>query len=151
MADLRGQLANHTRVGLDTSIFIYQFEAHPTYKPFTEIILQNIQAGRQQAVLSTVTLMELTVHPWRMDRPEVASHYEALLAHFPNLQLVDVTRTVARQAAQLRAKYNVYPADALNVATALINDATAYITNDKGLTRLAPLLDILVLDSFIEG
>lgn len=150
MADLKERLTSHTVVGLDTSICIYQFEAHPTYKPLTEIILQNIQSGEQRAVLSTVSLMELTVHPWRMDRPEVARHYEALLVHFPNLQLADVTRDVARQAAQLRAKYNITPADALNVATALEHKATAYITNDKRLNRLAQLIDVLVLDTFVE-
>jgi predicted nucleic acid-binding protein len=149
MADLREQLADHALIGLDTSIFIYHFEAHPTYKPLTEIILQGIQAGEREAVLSTVSLMELTVHPWRQGRADIARHYEALLNHFPHLQLVDITRDAARQAAQLRARYHIRPADALNVAAALVHNATAYLTNDKGLTRLAPLLHVLVLDSFV--
>ena len=149
MADLREQLANHKIVGLDTSIFIYHFEAHPTYQPLTKIVLQNVQAGEQQAVISTISLMELTVHPWRLERPEVARHYEALLTHFPNLRMADVTRDVARQAAQLRAKYNLRPADALNVATALVHGTTAYVTNDNGLKRLAPVLDVLLLDLFV--
>jgi predicted nucleic acid-binding protein len=37
---------------------------------------------------------------------------------FPLLALADITRDVARQAAQLRAKYNVRPADALQVTAA---------------------------------
>jgi predicted nucleic acid-binding protein len=150
MAEIQEQIASHTMVGLDTSIFIYHFEDHPTYKPLTKIILQGIQAGEREAVLSTVALMELTVHPWRRNRPDIARHYEALLIHFPHLQLADVTRDTARQAAQLRAKFNIHPADALNVAAALVNGATAYITNDKGLNGLAPVLDIFVLDSYVD-
>ena len=92
--------------------------------------------------------MELTVHPWQLDQPAVAREYEALLAHFPHLTLADVTRDVARRAAQLRACYRLRPADALQVATALVHGATAFVSNDQGLARLAPLLDIIILDDF---
>jgi predicted nucleic acid-binding protein len=93
--------------------------------------------------------MELTVQPWRADRPAVARAYEALLVHFPNLTVADVTRDTARRAAQLRASYAIRPADALHAATALVHGATGFVTNDRGLGRLAPELDVIVLDDFI--
>jgi hypothetical protein len=34
------------------------------------------------------------------------------------------------------------------VATALVHGATAFVTNDRQLTRLAPVLDIITLDDF---
>lgn len=68
--------------------------------------------------------MELTVRPWQVGQPEVASRYEATLACFPNLTLVDVTRPVARQAAQLRAAYRLRPAGAIQAATALVHQAS---------------------------
>lgn len=148
MESLEQQLVGHAIIGLDTSIFIYHLEAHPRYLPLTSRLLYGVQAGDRQAVVSVVALMELTVHPWRQGRPLVASHYETVLTHFPNLYLADVTREVARRAAQLRAGYAIRPADALQVATALVNQATAYVTNDRELTRLNPLLAILVLDDF---
>jgi predicted nucleic acid-binding protein len=148
VADLEGQLAGHDLVGLDTSIFIYHLENHPRYRPLTGAILGGIERGDRSAVASTVALMELTVHPWRIDRPMIARQYETLLVHFPNLRLADVTREVARRAAQLRARYDVRPADALHLATALVHEATAYLTNDKALTRIEPLLAVLVLDDF---
>ncbi len=149
MGTIEQELASHVIVGLDTSLFIYHLEAHPAYQPLTTCILNSVQAGELQAIVSMVTLMELTVHPWRLNQPLIARQYEALLAHFPNLRLADVTRDVARQAAQLRANYNIRPADALQVATAVISHATAYITNDRGLSRLNPLLTILILDDFV--
>jgi len=93
-------------------------------------------------------VMELTVRPWQIGRPSVAREYETLLLHFPNLVLVDVNREVARRAAQLRARHRIRPADALQVATALVYDATAFVTNDTQLARLAPLLDIVILEEF---
>jgi predicted nucleic acid-binding protein len=68
------------------------------------------------------------------------------LIHFPHLTLVDVTREVARRAAQLRARHRLRPADALQAATALVGGATALVTNDRSLARLAPALDVVILD-----
>lgn len=149
MGHLSERLASHTVIGLDTAIFIYHLEAHPRYLPLTQELLAGVQAGRWTAITSTVTVMELTVRPWQMDRPAVAREYETLLAHFPHLTLADVTRDVARRAAQLRARYRLRPADALQVATALVHGATAFVTNDRALKRLTPALDVIVLDDLI--
>lgn len=151
MGNLGERIAAHTVVGVDTSIFIYHLEAHPVYLPLTQELLAGIEAGEREGVTSTVTIMELTVPAWRLERPSVARRYEALLANFPHLALVDVTRHVARQAAQLRARYRIRPADALQVATALVHGATAFVTNDRQLTRLHPALDVVVLDDFVSA
>jgi len=147
--DLIERLTGHTTLGLDTSVFIYHLEAHPRYLPLTGALLAGIQSGRWTAITSTVTLMELTVRPWQLERPAVAREYEVLLAHFPHLTLLDVTRDVARRAAQLRAGYRLRPADALQASTALVHGATAFVTNNQALLRLAPALDIVILDDLI--
>lgn len=151
MEHIRRELANHAVLALDSSIFIYHFEANPTYLPLTEIVLAAIADGTCQGVISTVTIMELTVWPWRQNRGDVARQYELLLANFPNLTIVDVSRNVARRAAQLRALYNVRPADALLVAAGLINGATAWVTNDNQLQRLSPEIKIFALDHWLKS
>ena len=148
MDPFRERLAEHAIVGLDTSVFIYHFENHPRYRPLTRALLAAVQAGRPEAITSTVTIMELTVHPWRVNRPAVARQYEALLVHFPNLTLADVTRDVARRAAQLRALHDLRPAGALHVASALVHEATAFVTNDRRLRRIAHEIDIIVLSDY---
>ena len=150
MDAFRRTIAGHTVIGLDASVFIYHLEAHPRYSPLTRLLLEHIQEGRSTGVTSTITLMELTVQPWRLQKPAVAREYEALLVHFPNLRLVDITRGIARSAAQLRARYNVYTADALQAAAALTRGATLFVTNDAKLRRLDELLNILVLDDWIH-
>jgi predicted nucleic acid-binding protein len=146
---LQQRLTTHQVIGLDTSIFIYHLEAHPQYLPLTQQILATVEAGRCTGVVSTVTVMELTVHPWRAKRADIARQYEVLLANFPNLNLVDVTREVARRAAQLRAAYTLRPADALLLGTALVSRATLWVSNDKQLKRLAPEIDVVTLDDFL--
>jgi predicted nucleic acid-binding protein len=74
-----------------------------------------------------------------------------LLAHFPNLYIQEVTRTIARRAAQLRAVFSLRPADAIHVATGLVGGATAWITNDRELRRLTLLIDVVVLGDLLEG
>lgn len=147
--DIANRLATHTTMGLDTSVFIYHLEAHPRYLPLTHALLAGVQAGRWAALTSTISLMELTVRPWKLGFAVVAREYEALLVHFPHLTILDVTRDVARRAAQLRAEYRLRPADALQVGTALVHGATAFVSNDKSLLRLAPVMDVVVLEDLV--
>jgi len=150
MAVLQQRFANHQLIGLDTAIFIYHFEGHATHLPLTRIVLDVVQAGKCTAIVSTVAIMELTVQAWRAHRSDIARQYEVLLVNFPHLRLVDVTRDVARQAARLRAAYNLRPADALQAASALVNGATLWVSNDKQLKRLEPELEVVILDEFVE-
>jgi predicted nucleic acid-binding protein len=146
MGQISDRLANHATLGLDTAVFIYHLEAHPRYLSLTQELLTGVQSGRWSAITSIVTLMEVTVRPWQLNRMAVAREYEVLLAHFPHLLLAEVTRDVARRAAQLRAHYRLRPADALQVATALIYGATAFVTNDRLLARLTSDLEVVILD-----
>jgi len=146
---LEGQLSNHRYIGLDSNVLIYHLEAHPLYLPLTRRILSGIEQGRWGGVISTVSLMELTVLPWRLQKPRLALEYEALLAKFPNLNLVDVDRSVARHAAQLRGQLGCQPPDAILVATALVAGATLFVTNDTRLARqVTPVIACLALDDF---
>ncbi|HRT32117.1 MAG TPA: PIN domain-containing protein, partial [Anaerolineae bacterium] len=57
-----------------------------------------------------------------------------------------VTPGIAHQTAQLRAQYRLRPADALQLATALLGGATLFVTNDRDLTRVTPILPVLALE-----
>jgi len=150
MDEFSKRLAKAKVIGLDTSIFIYFLEDSARYGPLAQITINGIEKGKWQGVTSTITLMEITVRPWQLGLEGVAREYEAILVHFPNLSLVDIDRNVARAAAQLRAKYNLAPPDALQVAASISFGAKAFLTNDKRLSRLQELIDVLVLDDFLK-
>ncbi|MEW6086237.1 MAG: PIN domain-containing protein [Chloroflexota bacterium] len=149
MDQLGKRLAKAKVIGLDTSIFIYLLEDNERYSPLTQFTFTGIEKGKWHGVTSAITLMEVTVRPWQLGRELAAREYEAVLAHFPNLSVVDVDRNVARAAAQLRARYNISPPDALQVAASLSFGAKAFLTNDRRLSRLEELIDVLVLDDFV--
>jgi len=135
-------------VGMDTPVFIYHLEAHPTYSALTQKIFSGMENGKWRGITSTIALMEINVHPWRVGREDVARKYEALLVNFPNLEIANIDRDVARVAAQLRARFGVRPPDALQVAACLVSEAGVYLTNDHRLSSLQDLIDIVVLDDF---
>jgi predicted nucleic acid-binding protein len=150
MDELSKRLAKAKVIGLDIPLFIYLLENNPHYGELARITIYGMEKGRWQGITSTITLMELTVRPWQLRLEGAAREYEAMLVHFPNLSIVDVDRNVARTAAQLRAKYNVSPPDALQAAASLSFGAKAFLTNDKRLVKLQALMDVIVLADFVE-
>lgn len=50
--------------------------------------------------------------------------------------------------ARLRARFRLRPADALQVAAGLANDASAFVTNDHSLHHLQEVIDVVVLDDY---
>lgn len=152
MGRLTDRLSTAQIIGLDTSIFIYHLEAHTNYSQLTNEIFTGIEACQWSVTTSIITLMELTVHTWKLDRQDVARRYEALVVHFPNLRLHDMNRDIPRRAARLRARFNIRPAAALQAATCLFHSASPFITNDIRLLRLEPVLDVIILGGFrLEG
>lgn len=143
-------LASHQIIGIDTSVFLYHFEASQRYLPVTTVLLSHVQSGKIRGIISTVTIMETTVRPWQLEREAAARQYELYLSHFPNMTIFDVDRHVARRAAQLRASHRLHPADALHLATAVVHGATCFITNDYALRRMSDLLTIIILDDLFE-
>jgi predicted nucleic acid-binding protein len=144
------RLAKAKVIGLDTSVFVYFLENNPQYAPFAHTTVKGIEDGKWQGLTSTITLMEIAVRPWQLGNETAAREYEAVLVHFPNLTIVDVDRNVARAAAQLRAKYKVSPPDALQVAASISFGANAFLTNDKRLSKLEDVINVIVMEDYLE-
>jgi len=145
---LRSNLRKHSRIALDTSVFIYQIENNPRYVAATDQIFSYIQQAGHQAVTSAITLTELLVHPYRSRDLQRADEFYAVLATFPNLEWVAVDLHIADTAAQVRGLHGLKTPDALQAATALQRQATAFITNDPAFSRIAGF-ETLVLDDLL--
>lgn len=137
-------------VGLDTSPLIYFIEESPKYLGVTDPFFEALGHGEFQAVTSTVTLLEVLVHPLRNDNPELAKQYREILLNSANLTVLAVSRDIAEEAAQIRAKSNIRTPDAIQIATALYGGASFFLTNDLSLKTL-PYLTILTLDSLLPN
>lgn len=147
MGALSSRLAKHSLVGFDSAPFIYLREASDRFAELAAEAFEALERGDFEGVTSVVTLLEVSVKPYRVGRPDLADEYDLLLANFPHLTVVDVDRGIALRAAELRARYNLRPADALQAGASLASGATALLTNDTGLRRVSEL-EVIVLEDF---
>ena len=65
-------------------------------------------------VTSTVTLLEVLVHPLRSNNRELATEYRDILLNSKQMTL-EVSNAIAEQAAQLRAPHNIRTPDAIQI------------------------------------
>ncbi len=128
--------AGHS-VLLDSDALVYFLERHASYGPPARDIMRRVQEGELAAVVSTLAITEVLVYPYRKGQPEVARGMRRLLERFANLEIVGVDRDIADTAARLRAKHRLYTADAIQVATGLERGADWFVTNDRGIRRVA--------------
>lgn len=137
-------------VGVDTSPFIYFIERTPRYIDAVRAFFRAVDEGRVAAVTSSATLLEVLVQPLRQGDAALALAYRETLLDGRGLSVRDLTVSVAEEAARLRAGYNVGFADAIQLATALLERASLFLTNDRRLARVAELR-VLVLDDLLAG
>jgi predicted nucleic acid-binding protein len=137
-------LGRHRRIGLDSNLLIYFIEAHPAYGALARKVFESIEAGRNAAVCSTVSLLEVLVQPYRTQNDEIVNRFYGLLTTYPHLHWVDLSIEVADLGARLRAEYELKTPDAVLLATALHSRATGFIGNDSKLKRVKGI-EILML------
>ena len=125
--------ANLNKLALDSNIFIYYFERHPQFGPMAKMIFNNLVSQKWKAITSIVSLSEL------LSYPQTARNQESLIESFfatPNLQVYEIDREIAIQAAQIRRMYPLRLPDAFQLATALQAKAEVFVTNDKRLKQM---------------
>jgi predicted nucleic acid-binding protein len=136
-------------IGLDTAPLIYFIEEHPTYLETILNFFEAVENGEITAVTSTVSLLEVLVHPFRCNNDDLATEYQDILLH-SKVITYDVSAPIAGSAAQLRSRHNIRTPDAIQIAAAMHAGATHFLTNDARLPAI-PLLEILILDDVIKN
>lgn len=118
------------RLLLDTSVLAAYLDATDATHPIAVCVLKEfVESGRNPALVSMVTVMEILVRPLRQSPP---GHHTvlALLRSHPNLAAVPVDIQIAREAATLRATHRFAPPDALIVGTGIAAQVGHLVTND---------------------
>ena len=142
-------LRSYQVLGLDTMIFVYHFEDHPVFAPLTEPLFEAIDRGELLAELSVLLAGEVLTGAKKAADNEMLLRYRHIFSEFPNLTLHDADMRVMEKMSDLRVAYGLKTPDAIHMATALLNGAQAFVTNDAGLKRVNEL-DVLVLEDYIE-
>ena len=136
-------------VGLDTAPLIYYIEDHPTYAELLAPFFEAVRSGDIRIFTSTVTLLEVLVHPLKHGDERLAHEYNDILLSSPHIFTVPVTPVTAQTAAELRAAGKLKTPDAIHLATAINHGADAFLTGDRdfGDFNLLPIFRVRDLAS----
>ena len=142
LASLEAAIPVGDRILLDTTALAAYLDTSEATHPLTRHLLAEfVASGRNAALVSMITVMELLVRPLRASPP---GHHTllAFLRNHPNLEMVAVDLQVAQDAAFLRAAQRFSPPDAIVVGTGLAAQVGHLVTNDhKWSTKLAGMSD----------
>ena len=141
--ELQGQ-----KICIDTAPIIYFIEEHAKYLEMIRPVFVEIASRNIEAITSTITLLEVLVHPLRTGNGALAEKYREILLSSEGLTTFEIFHEVSEMASRLRAKYSMRTPDALQIAVGTLYGATKFLTNDPGLKRV-PEIKILVLDDYL--
>jgi len=147
LSSLEKAIAPGTRVLLDSSALIAYFDGSEPASPVAKHVIDSfVRTGRNEAIVSMVTVMEVLIRPL-MRSPVDFGHVMDFLTHFPHLRAQPIDLTVAQEAASVRATQRLRPADALVVATGLVTQVGLLVANDD---RWKPIGDTRVRVLYLE-
>jgi predicted nucleic acid-binding protein len=132
---------------LDTAPLIYFIEGHSPYEDSLKRIFEANNNFNFTFITSTITLLEVLVKPLKEGELNLAERYQDILTKAQSIEIFDVTNSISVKAAELRAKYNLRTPDAIQVATAIENNAAYFFTNDMRLKSIVEV-KIAVLSEF---
>ena len=140
-------LAKHRSIGLDSNILIYLLESSGPLADAAARIVDAIEAGTTEAVLSTIGLIEILAGPASAGD---AAAFELTADALRDLliRVVSLDRATAEDAAWIRGSLGIGLEDAVHLASARNAGATAFVTNDRRL-RSIPRLEVVYLDDLV--
>src|SRR5215813_1877601 len=103
-----------------------------------------------RAVTSTITVAEILTKPFIDKNFSLADEIKFTLNAFSSLSIVSIDEKLAEAAALLRARYTIRLPDALQVAAAIQEEATLFLTNDKRVKKV-DAVQVLVLSELLES
>ena len=144
---LSTQIGKTKRLFLDTAPVIYYIEGDSHYLAHVDVVFNALDNLALSAVTSPITLAECLILPLRNADEHVRKAFLELILNSQNIHFHPSDETIALKAAELRANYNLTLTDAFQVATAIIAECDAFLTNDAALKRVKEI-HIFVLDDF---
>ena len=134
------------KIFFDTNPIIYFLSQHEKYAQKVSSILENAILDRAELYTSTITDAEYLAFPYKISAFSEIERYKDFLDDYDFVKCV-INEKVAETSAALRAKYTgIKLPDALQLAAAIDNGCSSFVTNDKQLKRVSEVIVILLDD-----
>jgi len=143
------QVRQLARFAFDSNALIYLIEDRLPYAGYVTQVLDKMRLRQAVGVISSLVEMELLVKPTRDRDQKAIVKVNLFLRYAPNLLFRDVDRSVAQQAARVRARTGLSPVDAVIAATAIEERCDVIIGNDSAFASRVVGIPYLYLDDYI--
>ena len=127
---------------LDSCVIIDILQKGKSQLEYLDPIMREAEEGRLQLVSSAITIPE-TCGSRKMTEDDRAQYAAAVQFLTSDLFILrPATIAVAERAALIRREYAVFPADAIHLATALLDDVPILLTRDGVSKKRSSLLPL---------
>ena len=144
MTSLRDALGGISRLGLDTTPFLYFVEGRPDFGAVCTDVFTAVDAGQVEVYTSVLTLSETLTKPLAVGDGALESAFRNLLTRTRGVYMMSVSPAIEGIVARLCDRYDVLrTADAVQIATAVASGCEAFLTGDarlKGVTEIPVLI-----------
>ena len=134
---------------IDTAPFIYFVWEKEPYTGLLTPFFDAVDTGKIRAMTTTLTCSEVLVVPCRQRNHRLIERYQTLLLETPGLSIVPFDLGLAKETAEVRAKYGLKTPDAIQWATALHYGIQFFLTNDREFCKFQSP-EVLLLEHFIH-
>lgn len=124
------RIFSYPTVGVDPNVFIYALEDNKDFPEASEFFRQLPKKG-PTVYTSILTVLEAVVPLYRAGEERRIPDYIDFIGGQGLITIVEINRTIALKSAELRAKYKLKTPDAIQLATAIVKGAGAFITADR--------------------
>lgn len=140
------EISSSTIYSLDTNIFIYAYGKIGRQGSQSQDLLQKLSQIKPKIYISVIVIEEFLIQIYKQKLDKQLTFYENFLTMQGLINVVDINRSIARQAAQIRAQYpSIRTPDALHLACALESQAEVFLTFEKRLPKKIGNLRVKVL------
>ncbi|KKM22227.1 hypothetical protein LCGC14_1627470 [marine sediment metagenome] len=139
------------KITIDTNIFINVKEAEEPFFEYSSKILDAIEDGQLTGVISIITIAELCVGYYNINKPNEKNEYLSNLYSQDNYKIVNLDRVLADQSAKIRSDTSLRLPDSIIVATSLYERVSFLISNDGKFNRVKNLIKTCTSEDFCKN
>ena len=121
---------------VNTAPIIYFIEEKPIFLDKLFRLFSAAEKGELFINTSIITFLEVLVLPIRLKQNDLADQYEKILFNSSGINVIDIDRRIAKKSAYIRSVYGLKTPDAIQIATAIENDADIFLTNDAEFKKI---------------
>ena len=128
-------------LALDTNIFVYYLTTDSPFHLSASHLFEEVFIKNVKIFTSNITLIEILSYKASTSQIKLL---EKELLNIPNLQIIEISNSIAIEAAKIRRKYGFRLPDAIQLAAAKLSKVKVFITNDHRLKIYKKLKVILL-------